>query len=169
MIYVNKADSAPLYQQLYTSIIEEITNGSLPKNSALPPIRTLSEKLNISLNTVSKAYLQLTAEGYVRSVPGSGYYVEDISNTFLDTLSVPPVSKKITSSISGQNPAPKATPVRYDFKHDVVYSHLFPWKLWRQYVNNALLQEENQKKIQYKSNTNPIKETMNSVPISVII
>ena len=54
MIYVNKADSAPLYQQLYTSIIEEITNGSLPKNSALPPIRTLSEKLNISLNTVQK-------------------------------------------------------------------------------------------------------------------
>lgn len=152
MIYVNKADSTPLYQQLYTSIIEEITNGSLSKNSALPPIRTLSEKLNISLNTVSKAYLQLTAEGYVRSVPGSGYYVEDISNTFLDTLSVPPVSKKITSSISGQNPAPKATPVRYDFKHDVVYSHLFPWKLWRQYVNNALLQEENQKKIQYESN-----------------
>ena len=98
MIYVNKTDSAPLYQQLYTSIIEEITNGSLPKNSALPPIRTLSEKLNISLNTVSKAYLQLTAEGYVRSVPGSGYYIEDISNTFLDTLSVPPVSKKITSS-----------------------------------------------------------------------
>ena len=40
MIYVNKADSTPLYQQLYTSIIEEITNGSLPKNSALPPIRT---------------------------------------------------------------------------------------------------------------------------------
>ena len=119
MIYVNKADSTPLYQQLYTSIIEEITNGSLPKDSALPPIRTLSEKLNISLNTVSKAYLQLTAEGYVRSVPGSGYYVEDISNTFLDTLSVPPVSKKIISSISGQNPAPKATPVRYDFKHDV--------------------------------------------------
>ena len=31
MIYVNKADSAPLYQQLYTSIIEEITNGSPAK------------------------------------------------------------------------------------------------------------------------------------------
>ena len=32
MIYVNKADSTPLYQQLYTSIIEEITNGVIGQN-----------------------------------------------------------------------------------------------------------------------------------------
>ena len=47
MIYINKTNSTPLYQQLYTSIREEVTNGSLPKNSALPPIRTLSEEYRI--------------------------------------------------------------------------------------------------------------------------
>lgn len=153
MIYINKTNSTPLYQQLYTSIREEVTNGSLPKNSALPPIRALSEELNISLNTVSKAYLQLAAEGYVRSVPGSGYYVEDISNTFLDTLTINSTSKRKKEATSSYASFSKPlAPIRYDFKHDVVYSHLFPWKQWRQYVNNALSQEENQGKIQYESN-----------------
>lgn len=148
MIYVDKSNSTPLYHQLYNSVVEEISNGSLPKNSPLPPIRALSKKLNISLNTVQKAYLQLAAEGYVRSIQGSGYYVEDISNTFLDTLEEMPVIKPAsdTSAKAAQN-----VKIRYDFKHDVVYSHLFPWKLWRQYVNNALIKEENQEKIQYES------------------
>ena len=153
MIYINKTNSTPLYQKLYTSIRVEVTNGSLPKNSALPPIRARSEELNISLNTVSKAYLQLAAEGYVRSVPGSGYYVEDISNTFLDTLTINSTSKRKKEATSSYASFSKPlTPIRYDFKHDVVYSHLFPWKQWRQYVNNALSQEENQGKIQYESN-----------------
>lgn len=148
MIYIDKSKPAALYLQLYNAIVEEIQNGTLPTDSALPPIRTLAAELNVSLNTIQKAYQQLLAEGYIRSIQGSGYYVENISNTFLDTLENIPVHRP--APVPQKNMA--NTAIQYDFKHDVVYSDLFPWKTWRQYVNNALIKEENQKKIQYESN-----------------
>ena len=86
MIYLDRKEKKPLYQQLYEAIIAEIHDGTLKTDDALKPIRFLADELNISLNTVQKAYQQLLAEGYIRSVPGSGYYVEDVTNSYLSEL-----------------------------------------------------------------------------------
>lgn len=154
MIYINKSDTTPLYLQLYNSIIEEIKKGTLPTDSSLPPIRYLASELNVSLNTVQKAYQQLLAEGYIRAIRGSGYYVENITNTFLEQLDLQQEYRPQKISRRQQNQSPK---IKYDFKHDAIFPHLFPWKTWRQYVNNALIEEENQQKIQYESNKGNLK------------
>ena len=115
--------------------------------------------MNISLNTVQKAYQQLLAEGYIRSVPGSGYYVEDVTNSYLSELdhranhARPGTGISSVSGTSDPSAPPAApSPVLYDFKHDAVFSQLFPWKTWRRCVNAALLREENSQTIRYESN-----------------
>ena len=66
----------PKYRQIYLSVRNSIENGSLKKDTKLPSIRKLSENLGVSKTTVTGAYEQLCAEGYIKNKPQSGYYVE---------------------------------------------------------------------------------------------
>ena len=160
MIYLDRKKHIPLYQQLYEAIVAEIRDGTLPRDSALDPIRFAAAELNISLNTVQRAYQQLLAEGYIRSVPGSGYYVEDVANSYLSGLEAEKreVSAETAGDTSSSQRASAAASdpgflsIQFDFKHDAVFSQLFPWKIWRRCVNAALIREENQQTIQYESN-----------------
>ena len=68
----------PLYQQLYGHLRKAILAGRLSKGMKLPSTRALAEELRVSRNTVLTAYDQLTAEGYIESVEGSGTFVADI-------------------------------------------------------------------------------------------
>ena len=79
MFYFEKEAASPLYQQLYEQLRQQIMEGILPRGRNLPPTRDLAAEYHISRNTVIQAYQQLAVEGYVRSVAGSGYYVEDLS------------------------------------------------------------------------------------------
>lgn len=75
-INIDKNKKIPLYRQIYMSVRGSIENGSLKKGMKMPSIRRLSADLNVSKITVSGAYEQLCAEGYIKSKPQSGYYVE---------------------------------------------------------------------------------------------
>ncbi|TDD92587.1 PLP-dependent aminotransferase family protein [Actinomadura darangshiensis] len=55
-----------------------IATGRLASGAALPSTRALSAELGLSRGTVSAAYDQLTAEGYLTAVPGSGTRVADL-------------------------------------------------------------------------------------------
>ena len=79
MFYFEKEAASPLYQQLYEQLRQQIMEGILPKGRKLPATRELAAEYHVSRNTVIQAYQQLAVEGYVRSVAGSGYYVEDLS------------------------------------------------------------------------------------------
>ena len=79
MFHFDKKSGIPLYQQLYEQLRIQITDGILTKGQKLRPTRELSTEYHLSRNTVIQAYKQLEVEGYVRSVIGSGYYVEDVS------------------------------------------------------------------------------------------
>ena len=68
----------PLYLQLYRYIKEEIEKASIGAGEKLPSIRSLSDKLGISITTVRTAYDQLMMEGYIHSQDKSGYYVEEV-------------------------------------------------------------------------------------------
>ena len=61
--------SAPLYEQIYRFIKEEIRKGRLGARTKLPSTRHLSENLGVSRSTVQLAYDQLVAEGYVEAKP----------------------------------------------------------------------------------------------------
>ena len=64
-----------LYEYLYRRIRYDIAAGVLEAGDRLPSKRSLAQHLGVSLVTVEGAYAQLVAEGYVRSRPRSGYFV----------------------------------------------------------------------------------------------
>jgi GntR family transcriptional regulator/MocR family aminotransferase len=68
----------PLYQQIYAYLRTAILAGRLPGGQKLPSTRALADALMVSRNTVLAAYDQLTAEGYLESLEGSGTYVADV-------------------------------------------------------------------------------------------
>lgn len=81
-ILLETGSRIPLYQQIYEYIKEEITKGQMPAGEKLPSTRLLAKYLQVSRSTVELAYDQLLSEGYVRTVPQSGYYVCDIDTVF---------------------------------------------------------------------------------------
>lgn len=72
-------DANFLYHQLYERLKEIILEGQLKANEKLPSKRTLAEQLDISLNSVTNAYEQLLAEGYIYTIERKGYFVETIT------------------------------------------------------------------------------------------
>ncbi|AIO19602.1 HTH-type transcriptional regulatory protein GabR [Candidatus Izimaplasma bacterium HR1] len=68
----------PLYQSLYEDIKDKIIRNDYKKNSKLESVRSLAKRLDISTTTVEKAYNQLMVEGYIKSIPRSGYIVMDV-------------------------------------------------------------------------------------------
>ena len=79
MISIDKASDKSLYEQLYEQMKSEILNEHYAAGEKLPATRQLAAEHKLSRNTVVSAYNQLELEGYIRSVTGSGYYVENIS------------------------------------------------------------------------------------------
>jgi Transcriptional regulators containing a DNA-binding HTH domain and an aminotransferase domain (MocR family) and their eukaryotic orthologs len=77
---IDKKDkSNHIYQQIYKSLKEAILERKIPTNEKLPSKRKLAEKLGVSINSVSNAYEQLLAEGYIYAIERKGYYVENIT------------------------------------------------------------------------------------------
>ena len=72
----NNQNNEPKYRCLYLDIKLAIEKGSLKKGDKIPSIRKLCEELNLSKTTVEMAYNQLCSDGYIRSVPQSGFLVE---------------------------------------------------------------------------------------------
>lgn len=68
-----------IYQQIYKEIKKRILAGNLPSNEKLPSKRKLADQLEVSVNSVTNAYEQLLAEGYIYAKERRGYYVEDIA------------------------------------------------------------------------------------------
>jgi GntR family transcriptional regulator/MocR family aminotransferase len=65
----------PYYIQLYDGLRNSILSGALSAGSRLPSTRALSKQLSISRNTVTTAFDQLLAEGYLEGRTGSGTFV----------------------------------------------------------------------------------------------
>ncbi|WP_434311816.1 PLP-dependent aminotransferase family protein [Hominifimenecus sp. rT4P-3] len=70
--------SAPIYEQIYRFIKEEIQQGRILAHTKLPSTRQLSKNLGVSRSTVQLAYDQLTAEGYLEPEACRGYFVAEI-------------------------------------------------------------------------------------------
>ena len=75
-----------LYEYLYKQIKTDILSKKLVAGERLPSKRLLAKNLNVSTITVENAYSQLVAEGYIYSIPKSGYYVTDISADLMKPL-----------------------------------------------------------------------------------
>ncbi len=76
-IWIDNRGDSPIYEQIVLQLREQILSGSLPPGTALPSIRALAKDLRISVITTKRAYEELEAGGWVRTVPGKGSFVAE--------------------------------------------------------------------------------------------
>ena len=78
---IDKNSKIKFYHQLYDKFVESITSGILKPGTKLPSVRDLSKELDISRNTVTKAYSLLGQDKFIYSRNKSGFYVADASSS----------------------------------------------------------------------------------------
>ena len=127
-----------LYAFLYKKIKEDILSGILKADEKLPSKRALAKHLNISVITVENSYNQLMAEGYLYSVPKSGFYISDISSQ-KPVEPIRPVRTR-TSQVAAQA-------YFEDFTNNSTLADTFPFATWSKLTRftmadyaNALMQ-----------------------------
>lgn len=129
----------PLYAQLYKEIKKEIEKGNIKAGDKLPSKRKLSSYLKISQITVETAYMQLMEEGYIISKPQSGYYVQEINNTF-----------NFNDNSSIYKPTPQNTSknkYNINFLTNAVDTDFFPFSVWSKLTREVLAENNNLLKV----------------------
>jgi GntR family transcriptional regulator/MocR family aminotransferase len=74
-ILVDRTSSKPLHRQIYDQWRQGILNGRFHRAARVPSTRELAAELAVSRSTVTVAYDQLIAEGYLETARGSGTFV----------------------------------------------------------------------------------------------
>jgi DNA-binding transcriptional regulator YhcF (GntR family) len=75
MLSISLASPVPIHDQLVAGLRGMIAAGKLAEGDELPPVRQLAADLGINLNTVARAYRELTDAGLLASVRGRGTIV----------------------------------------------------------------------------------------------
>jgi GntR family transcriptional regulator len=76
---IDTASDVPLWVQLRQRLVHLINNGHYKPGDQLPTVRGLASELSINYNTVNKAYLSMTQDGYITSTRGRGVFVSAAS------------------------------------------------------------------------------------------
>ncbi len=126
--FENKGSDS-LYEYLYKQIKQDILSFTLSPNEKLPSKRALAKNLNISTITVENAYAQLMAEGYIYSVPKSGFYVCDITGRKSDIG-----EERIKHAV-----ATASTPSYFaDFSNNSTEKDNFPFTIWTKLMREIM-------------------------------
>lgn len=75
IIKIDEQSITPKYLQLANSVLQVIEQQRLEKDYMLPSINDISYELEISRDTIEKAYRHLKQLGVIGSVPGKGYFI----------------------------------------------------------------------------------------------
>jgi GntR family transcriptional regulator/MocR family aminotransferase len=126
--FLEKRSRTALYEQLYTQIKKAIENNLLHINEKLPSKRKLANHLKISQTTVETAYMQLLAEGYIKSVPKVGFFVAT-------NIDLPNKIKKKEIVIQMY----KEKTYLYDFKTNQIDANNFPYEKFARIEREIML------------------------------
>ena len=74
-ICIDNKSGAPIYDQIYNQIKNQIISGELREDEALPSIRNMAKDLRISVITTKRAYDELEREGFIYTIPAKGCFV----------------------------------------------------------------------------------------------
>lgn len=74
-IILSNSDKRPIYEQITAQVKNQILNGALGPDEALPSIRQLAKDLRISVITTKRAYEDLERDGFIQTIPGKGSFV----------------------------------------------------------------------------------------------
>lgn len=167
---IDSRSKIPLYLQVYEFYKEKIVQGEFKSGEKLPSKRQLSETLGISINTVSKAYYLLEEEGFINPKERSGYFVEQLNNSF---------SKKVPTKVY-KNSTTETFKAKYDFSSSSIDTELFPYytfsKLYKEVIEseneNILINSETNGKLEFrKSISKYLRETrgLDTNPENIVI
>ena len=78
--YINSAISIPVYKQVISQIEQKIISGEYAPGFLLPSMNELSAELEISKETIKKAYTILRDKGVIEPRQGKGFYVCGVEN-----------------------------------------------------------------------------------------
>lgn len=139
----------PLHRQVYEGIRSAILSGRLRPGDRLPASRVLADRLSLSRQTVTEAYEQLRAEGYLHGRQGSGTYVaSDIPDGGLRAPDAARSAARDAETLSrwGRHVVEHAAvlpplddrAVPYDLRPHRIAAGMFPWDVWTASVERAL-------------------------------
>ena len=77
---IDRTSKEPLYKQLVSNVVHGIREGELHPGDILPSMNDLALQLDISRETVKKAYNILTSKGFVTPKQGKGFYIAEPSS-----------------------------------------------------------------------------------------
>ncbi len=156
-VSIDDQGGLPLHRQLYTQLRLAILEGRLVGGSRMPSTRALAAQMTLSRNTVTSAYDQLLAEGYITARMGSGTFVcaappDDLYQTPRGMRHaartsappedvVPPLSTWARRAIHGvvdEMQPPVSARLPYDFRDGRPAIDHFPTDLWRRLLGRRL-------------------------------
>ena len=133
-------------RQICQELRDQILGGTLSPGDSLPSSRALAAELGVSRTTVTTAYDQLLAEGYIEVRQGARPRV--IASAMLPDAPRKPLANA-PSALSAFGRRMAAIPswpeyrregLAVDFRHGDVAAADFPTALWRKAVSNAAMQ-----------------------------
>lgn len=96
LITLDRASALSLQEQLFEQIRQQILDGRLKPEAAVPSSRHLAQQLGVSRNSVTFAYERLINEGYLVTRPMVGTYVAAV----VPEAAMSPVSAAPAASVS---------------------------------------------------------------------
>ena len=121
-----------IYQQIYKGIKTGILAGKLQSHEKLPSKRMLANQLEVSVNSVTNAYEQLLAEGYIYSLERRGYYVENITEF---SMKEERVKNNLPDDLKEKNHQKEDW---LSLSHMTSDTSLFPFKEWMKHQEKAI-------------------------------
>jgi len=134
MLHINRGSNLPIYQQIYEQMKRDILTGKLPVASRIISTRMLARDLQVGRNSVENAYDQLRLEGYITSIPGSGYIVNKLEFALIEESP----KEYRQSELPAECFAALSDKIKYSFQYGELDEANFPKKLWRTYTANVL-------------------------------
>lgn len=126
-----RGNTKSLSEQICDTIRQKAIKNQILSGSRLPPSRTLALELGVSRSTVTDAYEQLIAEGYVYGKQGSGYILTNVSGTELANTQPPPLKKKLKHK-------------RNNYNASLADMRLFPYQKWAKSISKICRNEPQQ-------------------------
>lgn len=133
--------SESLYQYLYKCIRRDILDGTIKAGEKLPSKRSFAKNLGISTITVENAYAQLVAEGYLYSVPKSGYYAAEIGSHLLMPAGRTEAPEAVRSEEAQREMIPGTADIsaeKVDLSSSRMNQKQFPFALWARLMRQVL-------------------------------
>lgn len=138
-------------RRIYDLLRAQMADGTLPAGARAPSTRALAADLGVSRTTVTAAYEQLAAEGFLATSPGRAARVAGPSAAAASPRAASGRRGKTALALSafGRRVAGmdmpalvQGAPVRFDFLYGAVAACDFPTQAWRRAYQAALLRHQ---------------------------